>query len=169
MTVETQTHTLDVETQPIDKLTGWVEAPAEPKEATAPGRTYESYKALGGIINVDDYNHAMNRLTGNLHLTEHTAYLESTILQAQHLADGIRMGLGKREDGSYSPVIELYVILRRDLEEGRVQYHGQLSDQAIFTEVLRMLGYPKAVQAMVERYPTIELVYNHGDKEEQSS
>lgn len=120
---------------------------------------YQQYLELGGIINEKDYEDALAR-------AQKTTTLDETrIRQAENIAKFAGIEL-RNTEGAIDQRIILYGILRSDVRpEGVKRHRGQMSDQRIFVEALRMLGDVESVDKMIKKYPNISFKYQgSGDK-----
>ena len=111
---------------------------------------YNSYRALGGIINEKDYRSALER-----------ADITSPDERAPHIKQAIAMArtAGIELSGEHADKkVVLYDILRGDVaEEGVENHHCQMSDQRLFAETLRMLGDAESLEKMKAAFPNIDL------------
>lgn len=109
--------------------------------------SYEHYVELGGIINEEDYRSALTRATNTFVLEK------PTISQAEGMArfSGVSLDNSKKLD----EVTVLYGVLRSDLKPGAEYHHGQMSDQKLFAETLRMLDRPEDLNKVIKTYPNI--------------
>ncbi|MEK7138684.1 MAG: hypothetical protein AAB799_00705 [Patescibacteria group bacterium] len=113
----------------------------------APEYSYEHYKELGGIINEEDYASSLEKSRSL------TSVDKNYIRQAQNIAGvaGIELKISDKED----PRIKLYSVLRSDIKpENTKHHHGQMSDQRLFLEVLRMLEDAGSAEKMKTAYHT---------------
>src|SRR3989339_2096174 len=111
--------------------------------------SYSRYQELGGIINEDDYRSVLER-AARTHVTT-----ESLISQAKYTARPAGIDLSKIEGGP-DGIINLYGVLRTDINPGAVHHHGQMSDQRLFVEALRMIDYPDLLEKVISVYPNID-------------
>jgi hypothetical protein len=123
-------------------------------------KNYQSYLALGGIINETDYRNAFDR-TRSSHLLDrkHSKVIRGVISQVLEMAKYADITL---HDSEYvpDPRIVLYVTLRNDAKPKDVNYHhSQMSDQQLFGEVLIMLGDSGSFNKLIKAYPNISFIY----------
>jgi hypothetical protein len=112
---------------------------------------YSAYRALGGIINENDYICALKK-TAEAAPNEFVTTKRQAVMIAR--IAGIKLG------GEYTDKrIVLYSILRNDVvENAEVKHHHcQMSDQRLFAETLRMLGDVKSLKKMISTFPNIDL------------
>lgn len=115
----------------------------------APDHTYERYKSLGGIINEQDYQSAMDR-AGNA-----TTVDKTLVAQAELMARVAGITLNNAGE-ALDPRTVLYGTLRRDRNLQQAQHHhSQMSDQRLFAEALRMRGDEDALKKLIEAHPHI--------------
>ncbi|MDO8504751.1 MAG: hypothetical protein Q7S36_02760 [Candidatus Liptonbacteria bacterium] len=126
----------------------------EPKNESgkeAPENNYEQYKSLGGIINENDYQSALDRMDSAKELKKDS----SQIIQALNMSLYAKIELNGPEK-SADPRVLLYATLREDAGPKDNTYHySQMSDQRLFAEALRMLGDEDSLKKMVETLPHI--------------
>lgn len=123
--------------------------------------SYRRYLGLGGIINENDYQSAIDRMPGirRLVMLESSGSVQSRVEQAKGIAQYSGIKLNDPGDAP-DPRIILYVILRGDTRPEGVKYHhDQMSDQRIFGEVLRMLGDTDSFDKLVKAHPHISFKY----------
>jgi len=128
--------------------------------------SYHQYRNLGGIINEQDYKSALTRAESV------TTFDKTRKAQVEGIARFAKIELHNIE-GAIDPRIKLYETLRGDIRpEGVERYHGEMSDQRLFAEALRMLGDTKSLDKMIKAYPNISLgdyqkeIKEEADKEE---
>ncbi len=107
-------------------------------------RSYEGYYGLGGIINQDAYLSAMERAGDQATLPD-----ESLVIQAKNIARVSGIHFTKDE---LREVIALYGVLRNDLDPGAEFHHGQMSDERLVAEALRMLNHPGQLKKLMGTY-----------------
>lgn len=95
-------------------------------------KNYGRYQELGGIINKEDYQDALERARNA------TTFNERSITSAETMAKKAGIVLNNSES-SPDPRVALYAVMREDRKPGAEYYHGQMSDKRLFGEVLRML------------------------------
>lgn len=108
--------------------------------------SYERYLELGGLINEGDYLKAMCRM-------EQTTTLEKCLIyQAEYIArtTGIRL---QNVKGELDPTTILYGVLRTDQNPDAKYHYGQMCDQQLFAEALRMLDQPESLARLIQAYP----------------
>ncbi|MFA5359696.1 MAG: hypothetical protein WC349_01935 [Patescibacteria group bacterium] len=116
---------------------------------------YEDYKKLGGIINEGDYERILNKARESKILDEKNSEIRSTIRQGEVIAEFAKISLNNSEDNPDSKIV-LYVLLRTDpIPEGKQNHHGQMSDQKLFSEAVRMTGDADALNKLIAAYPNI--------------
>ena len=121
---------------------------------------YQNYVELGGIINEEDYQKALNRMNSLNILKIRDMQVIDSIRQAIEIADYAEIKINDL-DGVLDPKIVLFVILRLDVgPEGVKYHHSQMSDQKIFVEALRMLGDARSRDKMIKAYPNISFKYD---------
>lgn len=108
------------------------------------GRSYDQYHKLGGIINQDSYQSAMDRAD-----QQATSPEKTLVGQAKNIVMVSEIYLTKDE---FSEVIALYAILRTDLDPEEQYHHGQMSDEQLMAEVPRMLNYPDQLRKIIKTY-----------------
>lgn len=109
---------------------------------------YQNYKELGGIINEGAYKSALSR-------AKDTTTLETTLIKQSELTARVaKIELNNTKDSLDQRTI-LYGVLRSDRPEGAPYHHGQMSDQRLFAEVLRMLGDVDSLNKLVNTHPHI--------------
>lgn len=106
---------------------------------------YSNYLKLGGIINKAACLSSLSRVSQEIpgeHFVE----------QAERIAKvvGIRLNNFK---GHLDKITLLYGVLRSDLEPGALYHHGQMSDERLFAEALRMLNLPNLLRELKMAYP----------------
>lgn len=112
---------------------------------------YQKYQESGGIINEKDYNSALERW---LNLSQNDRKLnKQKELQAKNMAN--RTGLDLSENPEkielLDKAIKLYGILRGDTKPDDVQdHHGQMNEQMLFAETLRMSGDTDSLNKFIE-------------------
>ena len=122
-----------------------------------PRKSYQRYIELGGIINEKDYQSALDRIGNTLNRKEWPVRV--SILQAMGIAEYARIELSSPEN-DLDPRVALYVILRNDVRPESVKYHhGQMSDQCIFGEVLRILEDADSLDKLIKVFPNISFKY----------
>ncbi|MBI2068837.1 MAG: hypothetical protein HYT67_01900 [Candidatus Yanofskybacteria bacterium] len=125
---------------------------------------YRCYLELGGIINETDFRSAIGRMPDMCRIIvfENSGSIQSRVGQVREIAkySGIEL---RGPEYILDPRIVLYVILRGDTRPEGVKYHhGQMSDQRIFGEVLRMLGDVDSFDKLVKAHPHISFEYKRG-------
>lgn len=116
---------------------------------------YEDYKKLGGIINQGDYERILGEAKNRKILDEKNPEIRSTIKQGEVIAEFAKIILNNPEDNLDSKIV-LYVLLRTDFQpEGKQNHHGQMSDQKLFGEAVRMTGDAAALNKLIAAYPNI--------------
>lgn len=148
----------------------------DPKEFAKTRKvSYQQYQSLGGIINEGAYRSAMDRAkqvglspeepvvnqgdnTADLEaadLAKKKAQLEESLRsQAKRIARFSKVFLPKEE---FRDVVILYGILRTDVIPGEPYHHGQMSDERLFAEALRMLNYPEELGRVIRTYHTHQI------------
>lgn len=122
---------------------------------------HQRYLELGGIINEEDYQSALDRIGSAL--DRKNPSVRASITQAMGIAEYAGIKLSGPEDG-FDPRVVLYVILRNDVRPEGVKYHhSQMSDQRIFGEVLRMLGDVESLDKLIKAFPNISFKYKRGE------
>lgn len=140
---------------------------------------HRRYLELGGIINENDFESALDRMgperdhegsqrasvsygVGSA-LDRKEPSVRASISQAIGIAEYAGIELSGPEDG-FDPRVVLYVILRSDVRPEGVKYHhSQMSDQRIFGEVLRMLEDAASLDKLIRAYPNISFKYETGE------
>lgn len=117
-----------------------------PVEEEAPKYSYAGYVACGGRIDEVNYRRVMKTIQNNpgpemsKRQTEITAEISGVSLDAI------------RNDTGIDPRA-IYGILRHDhMPPEAKDHHGQMSDQQLLVESLRMLEQGDAVQAIVDKH-----------------
>jgi len=113
---------------------------------------YERYRQLGGIINEGDYKKALTRVAQTTRLREKTL-----VAQAERVVGVAGFSLNNDKD-CLDDVTTLYGVLRTDQKPGVEYHHGQMSDERLFAEALRMLDRPDLLAKVIEAYPNISFV-----------
>ncbi len=123
---------------------------------------YQRYLGLGGIINENDYQSALDRMNSVHTLDRKDPQVIDSIRQVVDMARYAKIILSDLKD-VLDPRVVLYVILRLDTKPEDVEYHhSQMSDQRIFGEVLRMLGDASSLDKLIKAYPNISFKYERG-------
>ena len=123
---------------------------------------YQRYLGLGGIINENDYQSALDRMNSVHTLDRKDPQVIDSIQQVVDMARYAKIILSDLKD-VLDPRVVLYVILRLDTKPEDVEYHhSQMSDQRIFGEVLRMLGDASSLDKLIKAYPNISFKYERG-------
>ena len=123
---------------------------------------YQRYLGLGGIINENDYQSALDRMNSVHTLDRKDPQVIDSIRQVVNMARYAKITLGDFKN-VFDPRVILYVILRLDTKPEDVEYHhSQMSDQRIFGEVLRMLGDASSLDKLIKAYPNISFKYERG-------
>jgi len=115
---------------------------------------YERYLERGGILNEVDYQRVMEKTRQAVQLRQ------SLILQAEQIAkcSGVVLNNFPQQPDE---VTILYGVLRTDEKPGAENHHGQMSDQRLFAEALKMLDRLGLLVKVMETYPNIfEKAYN---------
>lgn len=110
--------------------------------------SHERYLQVGGIINKDDYRIAMETEGQKI------KHINCFVSQAKSIA----LRLGFTEDISQEQldkVAMLYGVLRSDIRPGSEYHHGQMCDQRLFAEALRMLDHEKLLIKVINAFPNI--------------
>lgn len=124
---------------------------------------YQRYLELGGIINENDCQSALDRMNSAHALDRKDPQVIDSIRQVVDMARYVKIKLNDSED-VLDPMVVLYVILRLDTKPKDVKYHhSQMSDQRIFGEVLRMVGDADSFDKLVKAYPNISFKYERGE------
>lgn len=122
---------------------------------------YQRYLELGGIINENDFESALDRIGSALDRKEPS--VRASISKAIGIAEYAGIEL-RNPEGDFDPRVVLYVILRNDVRPEGVRYHhSQMSDQRIFGEVLRMLGDAASLDKLIKAFPNISFKYERGE------
>jgi len=112
-------------------------------------RNYKHYLELGGIINEKDYESALQR-------AQSAPAPNRTSMQQVYLIAkkaGIELPV---DTGSVDERIALYATLRNDPKPKDVyHHHGQMNDQRLFAEALRMAGDADSLQKLISAFPNI--------------
>lgn len=111
--------------------------------------SYQRYQELGGVINEEDYQSALDRAQSTIALDN-----KALIAQAELIARTSGMTLHNSEDALDQRTI-LYGILRTDINSGEEYRHSKMSDQRLFAEALRMLGDVDSLKRLIETHPNI--------------
>lgn len=121
---------------------------------------HQRYLELGGIINEEDYQSALDRMINMSTLNRENPRVRQAVDIARY--SGIKLNDSK--SGVFDPRVVLYVILRNDIRPEGVKYHhDQMSDQRIFGEVLRMLGDAASLDKLIKAFPNISFKYERGE------
>ncbi|MDP2668495.1 MAG: hypothetical protein Q8P07_01525 [bacterium] len=118
-------------------------------ENTEEKTPYQEYQEAGGIINESDYKNTFERYS-NLTQTQINEITEMAQwkMQAMNMAKSAGLTMHKN-----NKAIEFYGLLRGDTKPEDVQYHhGQMSDQSLFLEALRMSGDADSADKLIETY-----------------
>jgi hypothetical protein len=110
---------------------------------------YERYCELGGIINEKDYTEALVRASRTYRLRE------CLVFQAESVARFAGFSLNNK-NLELNRITTLYGVLRTDSKPGEEYHHGQMCDQRLLAETLRMLDYPELLVKVIEAYPNID-------------
>ena len=112
--------------------------------------SYAQYQELGGIINKEDYESALQRSAETAAVSDTTM-----VAQVEDMAEFAGIELQK-EKSANDPRVKLYAVLRGDSKPEDVKYHhSQMSDQRLFAEVLRILGDTEALSKLIDAYHKI--------------
>jgi len=109
---------------------------------------YDKYRELGGIINKADYESALNREPESDH--KNRQYMKA----AENIAEFAGIPLKSTEDDA-DPRIKRFAILRSYQKPGGTNHHGQMNDQRLFAEALRIQGDNDALEKLIKAYPNI--------------
>ena len=109
--------------------------------------SYQQYRELGGIINEEDYQSALDRAQSTARLDN-----ESLVAQVELIAKVSGITLHNSEDILDQRTI-LYGILRTDTNSGEKYHHNRMGDQQLFAEALRMLGDTDSLKKLIEAHP----------------
>lgn len=110
---------------------------------------YEQYQELGGIINREDYESAIQR-SAETDTVSDTAMKQVEQVENMAKFTGIEL---QNEKSANDPRVKLYAILRSDSKPKDVKYHhSQMSDQRLFAEVLRIFGDTEALSKLIGAY-----------------
>lgn len=112
--------------------------------------SYDRYRELGGIINEGDYTRALTRAVQTTHLRE------TLVAQAELIARVAGFPLNN-SNGHLDEITILYGVLRTDSKPGAEYHHGQMCDQRLFAEALRMMDRPDLLAKVIEAHPNIFL------------
>jgi hypothetical protein len=115
--------------------------------------SYALYVACGGRIDEENYARVMKKVAEELHdcLPNNSAISQTRI--AAELS-GISLDTVRDKAGIDPRCI--YGILRNDdIPKGLRYHHGQMSDQQLLVESLRMLEVTSAVDAVIAAHPNI--------------
>jgi hypothetical protein len=110
---------------------------------------YERYCEMGGIINEHDYKATMVRAEQIFHLDR------CLVLQAERAARVAGFSLNN-DTNRLDKVTVLYGVLRTDENPGAPYHHGQMCDQRLFAEALRMSDRPDLLEKVIKAYPNID-------------
>ncbi|OGD24718.1 MAG: hypothetical protein A3A98_01435 [Candidatus Staskawiczbacteria bacterium RIFCSPLOWO2_01_FULL_40_39] len=111
--------------------------------------SYEQYQELGGIINRDDYESALQRSA------ETGMVSDIMVAQIENMAKFAGIEL-QNEKSADDPWVKLYAVLRSDSKPEEVKYHySQMSDQRLFAEVLRILRDTDALSKLIDAHHKI--------------
>lgn len=116
--------------------------------------SYAGYVALGGRIDEENYSRVMKRVREESQADFAEDFAND---QTKITADisGISLDAIRNETGVDPRFI--YGILRHDIGPDDVEHHhGQMSDQQLLVESLRMLEQGSAAQAIIARHPHIQ-------------
>lgn len=105
----------------------------------------DRYRELGGIINKVDYYDALVRARLTTHVNR------CYVAQAENMAHKAGFVL-ENVPGHLDPITILYGVLRGDRKPDAEYFHGQMGDQRLMVEVLRMLDCPDLIQQMKSAY-----------------
>ena len=116
-----------------------------------PGYSYAGYVACGGRIDEVNYRRVMKAIQNNPSIDVYAK--RQTEITAE--ISGVSLDTIRNETGIDPRAI--YGILRYDhMPPGAKDHHGQMSDQQLLVESLRMLEQSDAVQAIVDKHPHIQ-------------
>ena len=111
--------------------------------------SYQQYRELGGVINEEDYQSVLNCAQSAV-----TVDNKALIAQSELIAKKSGIMLHNSEDALDQRTV-LYGILRTDTNPGEKYHHGQMSDQELFAEALRMLGDADSLKKLIDAHPNI--------------
>lgn len=117
-----------------------------------PKYSFEGYVAAGGRIDEANYQRVMKRASeesGHFRVDRMRDQTRSTADVSGVSLDAVR------DDAGIDPRC-IYEILRYDVKPADVKdHHGQMSDQQLLVESLRMLEQGSAAQAIIDKHPHI--------------
>ena len=118
--------------------------------------TYGDYVAHGGRIDEDNYTRVMQRAQNESSVGAVGAEENYAQLQTATIANASGVSLEKiRDEVGLDPVC-IYGILRSDkFPTKTTNHHGQMTDEQLLVEALRMLGEQSAVDSIIAKYPHI--------------
>lgn len=105
---------------------------------------YNNYLKLGGIINKAACLSALSRVDQKISA-------EHFVDQVERIASVVGINLDNFR-GHLDKITLLYGVLRSDLEPGALYHHGQMSDERLFAEALRMLNRPILLKKLMMAY-----------------
>jgi len=111
-------------------------------------KSYARHQELGGIINQEDYRNALER-AGNA-----TIFNGHSIEQAKTMAQKAGI-VSRNSEGAPDPRAALYAVMREDRKPDAKYYHGQMLDERLFAEVLRMLEDEESLTKLKKAYYNI--------------
>ncbi len=118
-------------------------------ESFTPRIDFSRYGDLGGRINEEDYLSAMERATSSRKQSE------SLRGQVKHTAKVAQIDLNDIVGGPEN-LYFLYGVLRDDVKPNVEHHHGQMSDERLVVEALRMLDNPDFLEKVIAAYPNID-------------
>jgi len=133
-------------------------------------KNYQEYLKLDGIINKGDYDRILKeamilnildkKASEKKALDKDNSEIETTIKQGVHIADFAKIISLNNPEKNFDPKLDLkmvlYVLLRTDFHsEGAQNHHGQMSDQRLFVEAVKMAGDADALDKLIKAYPNI--------------
>ncbi|MBI2023703.1 hypothetical protein HYT01_04050 [Candidatus Giovannonibacteria bacterium] len=122
----------------------------EKKEAN----TYERYREMGGIINEKEHQNVLNSSKKIPPFAKRSQKEKERILQVTEIANRSGIELNNPE-GGLDPRVEQYLALRDFDIPGGTNHHGQMPDQQLFAEALRISGDEDSLKKLMEMHPNI--------------
>ena len=117
----------------------------EEKKQETRALDYAGYRALGGIINEEDFSSALARAKD-----AKPDKFSANQIMSMAKRSGIELS------GDQDERAVLYGVLRSGVNAEAGHHHNQMSDQRLFAEALRMLGDNEGLEKLKTAYPNID-------------
>lgn len=115
---------------------------------------YEQYQRMGGIINKKDYENACEKSRNPAALDVDPVVKKEIIAQTELISIHSGIELHNTKD-AIDPRVLLFGILRHNIKPENVNHNGQMGDQQLFAEVLRILGDAESLNKLIKTHPNI--------------